>query len=94
MIKNLLIVIVLGCVISTIYISIKLNNQLKEAFKESENKILISSYRCDSLVHANDSLISVIQENQIEIGRYEYMIDLLRQNLDSNKVDKIIKNIE
>jgi len=40
-----------------------------------------------------DSLQSEINVMSIEKGRYEYMIDVIRNN-DSIKVDSLLKNIE
>ena len=78
----------------SIYFSFKMNERLDESFKEAQEKISQASSACDSLADANDSLMAKTQEDQITIGRYEYMIDLIRQNMDSNKVDKILRNIE
>jgi len=45
------------------------------------------------LQNQNDSLKSELNIVTIEKGRYEYMIDILRQN-DSVKVDSLLKHIE
>lgn len=81
-------------VVGSIYFSVKMNKRLDETFKEAQDKVNQASIECDSIARTNDSLTSVIQEDRIAIGRYEYMIELIRENLDSNKVDKILENVE
>lgn len=78
----------------SIYFSFKMNEKLDESFKDAETRVKQVSSAYDSLANANDSLMAKTQEDQITIGRYEYMIDLIRHNMDSNKVDKIIRNVE
>ena len=80
--------------VGTIYLSVKMNRRLDESFKDAETMVSQTSWTCDSLAKANDSLTSIVQEDRITIGRYEYMIELVRQNMDSNKVDKILQNVE
>jgi hypothetical protein len=94
MINRLLVAMLMFFLVGTIYLSVKMNRRLDESFKDAETMVSQTSWTCDSLAKANDSLTSIVQEDRITIGRYEYMIELVRQNMDSNKVDKILQNVE
>ncbi len=94
MINRILIVMLALMVAGSIYFSLKMNARLDQSFKDAETRVGQVSWACDSLASANDSLTAIVWEDKLTIGRYEYMIGLLREKLDSNKVDKILENVE
>lgn len=91
---RIIIFILISCVAGTIYLSLRLNSKLKEATLQVEDGIVEMSTKCDSLQRSVDSLMLRNQEDMIAIGRYEYMIELVREKMDSNKVDEILRNVE
>jgi hypothetical protein len=86
--------ILISCVVGTVYMSLRLNNKLMEATLQVEDRVVEVSTKCDSLQRSVDSLMLQTQEDRIAVGRYEYMIELIREKMDSNKVDEILRNVE